>query len=316
MRFAKDYRSITAVQLDEIIAAGGGLQGKTSEELKDALETEVLAGQIHAAKRRWRKPVTIKADDFGKVERAAKRLLQLLDVADDGKPHAVPKIRVGLEHRGFDWARRWFNAAEREKRAATIARARERRLIAEGKTSEAAAARENREHRRGIRARQWERWHQLHGNWPSETSPKWVQTPEGERYLIYGEGLALVAAVEGLQRLRTWAELEAQRLSKSPAQVVQFEPSDGPLRETRTVVVCRLADLYPRFFGRKFGVSKLAGRTKGGKPAGSVGGPGVRFVQAFLRGVLDITMSPEAIEKAWDTSRASSKRNMGNRTHK
>lgn len=316
MRFARDFRGYSIEQLDAIIIAGGGLlKGKTRNELKDALDEAVIGGQIHDGMRRWRKPATVRGDDITKIAQVAARLLKLLNVENSGKPHVEPIIRIGLERQGKRWAHHWFQRHERERRVAVVARAAERKLIAAGRRNEAAKIRETRQQREDARRKVWDRWHQLHGGWPTGPSPDAVQTPEGTGYLVYGEDMALRAAVEGVQRLRTWAVRESRRLANRAPQTVQLEPGETPLRETRTIMVGRLARHYEPFFGRPFGVSKLALPTKSGKGGGSVGGPGVRFVQACL-GPLGIHMKADAIEKAWDACRADSRRNMGNRTRK
>ena len=192
----------------------------------------------------------------------------------------------GLQGQGFAWAQRWFEAAKWEKRIALCWRGRERELIAQGKPSEAAALREKRERRRKSRNGRWEDWRRLHGGWPGDNEyPTVFDTSDGYRALLFGEDLALVAAVEGVQRIRTWAALEAERLNKGSQFDAERKRSvrDTPLRQAQTILVGRLASLYPKFFGRKFGISKLAEPTKiGGKPVGSVGGPGVRFCRLAL----------------------------------
>jgi hypothetical protein len=324
LRFAKVYRGYSTEQLNSIIKAGGGLrQGKSQQELKSALGEAILAAQIHAGIRRWETAPPARAGEFEKVRRASERLLKLLGVATDGKPHVAPKLRggalSGLQGQGFGWAQHWFKAVEREKRVAVLRRSRERKLTTQGRDSEADALRAAREGRREARAEKRERWRRQHGGWPADHEfPRVFETSEGNRSLVFGEDLALIAAVEGVQRLRTWAALEAKRLSKSlPSESGGKSGSrDVPMRHSHTYFVGRLALLYPRFFKREqFGVSKSALSSKNGKPAGSVGGPGIRFVQACF-GPLGITMTAEAIEKAWDTCRADSKRHMGNRPRK
>jgi hypothetical protein len=123
------------------------------------------------------------------------------------------------------------------------------------------------------------------------------------RYPTVGEHSALAAAVEGVQRIRTWAALEAGRLSRdSPSKALREETRAAPRRTTTTFFIGRLADLYPRFFGKPFKVSKLALPTRDGRPAGEVGGPGIHFIKACLA-QLGISMNAEAIEKAWDAYR-------------
>jgi hypothetical protein len=163
-----------------------------------------------------------------------------------------------------------------------------------------AALREKRE-RRLKPERASEDWRRLHGGWPGDNEhPTVFDTSDGYRALLFGEDLALVAAVEGVQRIRTWAALEAERLTKGSQFEAERKRSvrDAPLRRAQTILVGRLARLYPKFFGRKFCVSKLALPTKiGGKPVGNVGGPGVRFMQACL-GPIGVRMSADAIESA------------------
>jgi hypothetical protein len=301
-------------QLQIIILAGGGLlQGKGLKELKSALENAILRTQMHAGIRRWETAPPARAGEFEKVARAAVRLLQLLDVADDGKPHVKPKLRggamSGLQGQGFAWARRWLKTAEREKRVALHRRSRERRMADGERHAEAEVARAARKTRCREREAKRERWRRLHGGWPDDGEfPRIVETSEGDKIVLYGEDLALRAAVEGVQRIRTWAAFEAKRLSKEPPQTRNGKSRDAPMRRVQTFLVGQLALLYPSLFENKrgrFGVSKLAELTKSGKPASSVGGPGIRFVQACLQ-PLGITMSAAAIEKAWDACRADS----------
>jgi hypothetical protein len=314
MPFAEGFGYYSPEQLSAIIDAGGDLlQEKSPRDLKSALEQAVLAAQIHAGIRRWETAPPARAGDFEKVARAAQRLLRLLDVPDDGKPHVIPKLRggagSGLAGVGFAWARRLFKAAERENRVASFRRSRERRLKEEGRHEEAEAALAARQARLKNREVKRERWRRLHGGWPAENDfPRVIETPEGQKYKIFGEDLALVAAVEGVQRIRTWAALEANRLSNIfPTEAGRkMKSRDVPMRKAQTFLVGRFAALYPEFFKSKrgrFGISKLAQETKSGKPAGAVGGPGIRFVQACLA-PLGIGMSGDAIEKAWDTIRA------------
>ena len=169
---------------------------------------------------------------------------------------------------------------------------------------------------RRAREQQRERWRRLHGGWPGDDeSPAVFETSDGNRGPDLREDLALVAAVEGVQRIRTWAALEAKRLTNGS----QFEADrnrkvrDTPLRRAQTILVGRFASLYPRLFGRKFGVSKLA-PTKSGKSAGSVGGPG-REIRASVSRPTRGRMSAYAIEKTWDTNR-SDLRDMGNKALK
>jgi len=323
MPLGEDFGTYSAAQLDAIVTAGGGLRrGKTRQELKAALDQAFLAAQLHAAYQRNKTTSPARSDEFEKVARASERLLKLLNVETDGKPQVGLKLRGsplrGLQGQGSAWAQRWFEAAKREKRIELFWRDRERELIAQGKPSEAAALREKRERRRRSRKGQWERWRRLHGGWPGDNEhPTVFETSDGSRALLFGEDLALVAAVEGVQRIRTWAALEAERLTKGSQFEAERKRSvrDTPLRRSQTILVGRLARLYPKFFGRKFGVSKLAEPTKtSGKPIGSVGGPGVRFMQACL-GPIGVRMSADAIEKAWDATR-SDQRSMGNRRRK
>jgi hypothetical protein len=318
--FAEDVAYYSPEQLDAIVKAGGSLsQGKTRQELKSALEQAVLAAQIHSGIRRWETAPPARAVEFEKLAQTAGRLLRFLGVTNDGKPHVTPKLRggslSGLQGQGFAWARHWFRTAEREKRIATIARARERKLIITGDSDKADEMQAARRWRKDVRSKKRERWHRIHGAWPTDPSPYAMETSEGTRYLVFGEDLALLGAVEGVQRLRTWAELEAKRLRKvPPPEPVGNRRSRGvPRRKAQTFLVGCLAKLYPDFFGRPFGVSKLANPTKSGKSPGRAAGPGVRFVQACL-GPLGITMSADAIEKAWDACRADSHRKMGNQT--
>jgi hypothetical protein len=298
------FREFSEEQLDAVIAAGGSLaKGYTREKLKEELEARIGAALLHET---IRKSVRSRASakEFAAVARTAGRLLNLIGVAIDGQPLVATKFRGRLQRQGHDWARRYFHAIERERWFSLHARAQERRLVKQGNHDKAAELREARERRRKSRDGKRERWRQLHGIWPIEPSPETIQTDEGSRTRVFGEDLALIEAVRGLQRLRTWADQAAQDFLH-PAKSLGFGVMDdgSPWRSGQTVLVGHLAEVFSEFFGKRFGISKTAEPTKSGRPAGSVGGPGIRFIQACLE-PLGLTMNPDAIEKAWDAYRA------------
>ena len=125
MLFPAGFSGYLTSQVDAIIEAGGGLaRGRSRNDLKQALETTINNAQIQDPMRKWMRMAPAPANDFAKIARASERLLKLLGVAIDGKPHVAPKLRYRLQRHGFEWARRYFNAVEREKRPSMLAVAR------------------------------------------------------------------------------------------------------------------------------------------------------------------------------------------------
>jgi hypothetical protein len=119
---------------------------------------------------------------------------------------------------------------------------------------------------------------------------------------MYGEDLALREAIEGVQRIRTWAEA-ASKLPEGTERALSFRPKKSrhrktPLREPATILVGYLGDIYPKYFGRKFSIYKLVEQTRDGRPAGHVDGRGLAFVQACLA-PLGVSITGGAVDKAW-----------------
>lgn len=132
------------------------------------------------------------------------------------------------------------------------------------------------------RERSWRR----HGSWPSPVAP--VLGDED----IFGESedLALIDAVRGAQRLRTWAMLEANRLAKEPPPQSQgiVEENGRPWRRLNNALIGRFADVYEEFFGCSVGW---------GRPEGDLEGPGVEFLCACMD-ALGMEMTPGAAVRA------------------
>jgi len=150
--------------------------------------------------------------------------------------------------------------------------------------------------------------HQLHGSWPNSTSPEILTTNDSSTYRMYGEDLALREAIEGIQRIRTWAEA-ASKSPEAKERTLSLRPISGktrrretPLRTPTTVLVGYLAEIYPEYFDRKFGIHKNSiedGYTRAGV---ILENQSVNYIQACLR-PLGIDMTCDAIEKAWDNYR-------------
>lgn len=101
MLFPAGFSGYLTSQVDAIIEAGGGLaRGRSRNDLKQALETTINNAQIQDPMRKWMRMAPAPANDFAKIARASERLLKLLGVAIDGKPHVAPKLRYRLRDVG------------------------------------------------------------------------------------------------------------------------------------------------------------------------------------------------------------------------
>jgi hypothetical protein len=258
--------------LDAIIEAGGGLaDGQSRFELRTWLENQVSTARILGNIRKWRHARPAHSDEFEKISRAASRLLVLLGVKPDGEALVAPGLYDGLVQQGRAWANEWS--------------------LADKKVQETDQGKRLLKH------------HRLHGNWPTETSFLTYMTSDGEA-TYYGEDLALVRAIEGLQRIRTWAEIAARAPGATKVAKKQAIRKFPENRKPATILIWLLALRYPLFFGQSFGISKPPLPTADGRAAGEVSGRCISYIQACLRPLrLGKDMSGEAIEKAWDTCR-------------
>jgi hypothetical protein len=274
--FAENFVGYTDENLDAIIEAGGGLAtGKTREGLRDCLQSQILVVRSVVDSREWDRAPLAAASEFLQISKLAARLLKSLGTEADGDPFIAPKLYYGFVEQGQKWAQEWALLHKNKQNAASGSK----ELVLRG------------------------RKHRLHGSWPQATSFTTYVSPHLGEVTPYGEVLALMQAIQGLQRIRTWAEGAAQSRApgakgyKQSVGISRFPDRKPPYRDPATILVGLFAYRYQDFFKGRFTAYKLANDTKDGRRAGSVHGRGIAFLQACL-GPLEIDMSDGAIEVA------------------
>jgi hypothetical protein len=282
-RWLEQFRGFADWEIQEIVNAGGGLiAGRTPEDLKN--ELHFLIGGIRGRADKQTPPDLARLSG---IADAATVLLKLFELDPDDDPYLQLDVADYLEMQGYFWAPHWHRKLRKSDRISVPRQRRNKRASA---TKASLQGREVRD----LRLAKWHR----HGSWPKKLS----DAPEngGASGYDLGQGHALVASIEGIQRLRTWAHLA----SIYDHNRLKTKPTRRPI----TILIGGLAEIYPKFFGRRFAVIKRSPSLNRG--TNEVTGRSIQFVQACLR-PLGLNRTGAAIEKAWDTSRAD-KASMGN----